>query len=248
MLNQAFILWRNAIRQGAVWSTLIWSIGLILVLVLGFIAVGAGALASNIFHPQLMTLGYAPPLSGGIGLLVGILVLFVVMIALGPFLVAGTYSLFGRAVMGEPITWKSFWTLAKQDYGRGWGLYLVVLIWCLAFGLVGGILFATLHVTGIILTVIALFFTMPLALFIVGGLFVDRLSWGKSFSSMFHPAHYGTLLLGCLVLAFVYGFLYLIVLLQLRYGALRIIYYPAAFFIGVAGPIWGFALYRTARD
>ncbi len=249
MLSEGLRVWSAAIKKGAVWSTLIWSIVFILLMIVILAAVGAGTLASSIYHPALPgTTPLATTVQPGRALAgVGIMYLFI--LAAGPFLVAGMYGIFGQAVAAVPVTWRSFWPSAARFYGRAWGLYLFAFLWILALSIVGGVLIATLHVIGGIITGLAFVLSLPWVLRMAGGLFVDRLSWGESFRQMFQSRHYGGLLGGLLLAVLAYAVLVGLSLVLIHAAAIGIIlYFVVVLFLSVAGPIWGFALYRAANS
>lgn len=248
MLTESLRLWGATIKKGAVWSTLIWSVVFLLLMVVILAAVGAGTLASSIYHPTLP--GAAPLAAAQPGrALAGVGIMYLLILAAGPFLVAGMYGMFGQAVAGASVTWRSFWSFAARFYGRSWGLYFYAFLWILALSLVGGVLIANLHVVGGVITGLAFILSLPWSLRMAGGLFVDRLSWGESFRQTFRSRHYGGLLGGLLLSVLAYAILVGLSLLLMRAAAAGIIlYFAVLLFLSVAGPIWGFALYRSAQS
>ena len=174
--------------------------------------------------------------------------MYLVLLAAGPFFVAGLYGLYGQAVAGEMITWRSFWSYAVRFYGRAWGFYLFLFLWMIALSIVGGLLVVALHVVGGLLAAAAFVLSLPWMIRMTGGLFVDRLTWGESFRRMFQGRHYGGLLGGLFLAAVVYVLLWVMALALIKAaGALGIIlYFAIVLGLSVAGPLWGFALYRAA--
>lgn len=248
MLAESLRLWGATIKKGAVWSTLIWSVVFLLLMVVILAAVGAGALASSIYHPTLP--GAAPLAAVQPGrALAGVGIMYLLILAAGPFLVAGMYGMFGQAVAGASVTWRSFWSFAARFYGRSWGLYFFAFLWILALSLIGGVLIASLHVIGGVITGMAFVLSLPWSLRMAGGLFVDRLTWGESFRQTFRSHHYGGLLGGLLLAVLAYAVLVGLSLLLMRAAGIGIIvYFTVVLFLSVAGPIWGFALYRAAQS
>ncbi len=246
MLSESLRIWRGTIAKSAVWSTLIWSIVFVVLFVAILAAVGAGTLASSFYHPTLPgTVPLAPALTGRE--LAGVAMMYLFGLAAGPFFMAGLYGLLGQAVAEVPVTWKSFWTFSARFYGRAWGSYLFAFLWMLALSIVGGILVAILHVIGGVIAGLLFVSSLPWALRMAGGLFVDRLSWGESFRQMFQGRSYAGLLGGLFLMLIVYAVLIGLSLLLARVSIIGIIvYFIFALFFSVAGPVWGFSLYRAA--
>ncbi len=248
MLSEGLRIWRGTIGKGAVWSTLIWSIVFVLLMVVILTAVGAGTLVSSIYHPTLPGTAPLPTMQPGRAI-AGLGVMYLVILAAGPFLLAGVYGLLGQAVAAAPVTWKSFWSFAARFYGRAWGLYLFGFLWILALSIVGGLLSIPLHLVGGILAGVAFILSLPWALRMAGGLFVDRLTWGESFRQMFQRRHYGGLLAGLFLAVLAYVAVLGLSLLLSRVSAVGfVLYFVAALFLSVAVPVWGFALYRAAAS
>ncbi len=247
MLSDGLRIWRSTIKQGAVWSTVVWSLVFLLLMILVLSAAGAGTLATSFYHPSLPgTTSLAAPAPSGA--LAGVGVMYLVLLAAGPFFIAGLYGLFGQAVAGEPITWRSFWSYALRFYGRAWGLYFFLFLWMMALSLIGGLLVVALHVVGGLLTAVAFILSLPWMIRMTGGLFVDRLSWGESFRRMFQGRHYGGLLGGLFLAAIIYVILFGLALVIMKGTAALgiILYFAIVLYLSVAGPLWGFALYRAA--
>ncbi|NMP24019.1 hypothetical protein [Sulfobacillus harzensis] len=248
MLSEGLRIWRATISKGAVWSTLIWSIVFVLLLVAILAAVGAGTLASSFYHPTLPGTAPVTPVQPGRDL-AGVGVMYLVILAAGPFLLAGLYGLYGQAVAGVPVAWRSFWSFATRFYGRAWGLYFFGFLWMIALSIVAGLLVAALHVVGGVVAGVIFVLSLPWAIRMAGGLFVDRLSWGESFRQMFQSRHYGALLGGLFLAVLVYMILVGLSLLLARVSVIGIILYiVVALFLSVAVPVWGFSLYRAASS
>lgn len=251
VFSEAWQLWRRAIGQGAVWSTIIWSLIFTLLLVVLLIAVGAGSFASALYHPSVSGSGLNSPLPYSLNphvLIRGVIVIYILLLAAGPLLYAGIYGLMGQAAAGASVTWRSFWSYALSFYGRAWGAGFFLFLWAIALSLVGGILIALLHAAGIALVVIAALLSLPWVVRMLGGLFVDRLKWSAAFRAVFRGPHYGGILggtlLGALAAFFVGG-----IAAQLIHSAVGfIIYMLVTLALGVAVPIWEFALYRAAAN
>ena len=122
MFSTAARYWRQAMSQSAVWSAAVWTLVFTLLLTLVMTMLGAGTMVSALFHPTTPFTALSPTVFNPAHIMGGILAMFVLVIAAGPLLTAGIYGLFGQAVVGNPITWESFWRLGRQFYGRAWGL------------------------------------------------------------------------------------------------------------------------------
>ncbi len=249
MFSDALAIWGRALRQGAVWSALIWTVLFAFVLMLVLMLMGAGTIASMFYHPSLAFSG-GNPFAGtpNVGnLMGGILVMDLVALAAGPFLAAGVYGLYGQAVAETPITWRSFWTFGGEFYGRAWGVVLFSIIWIITLSVAALLFVGILHTVGIVLISAGVILSWPFVIRMIGGLFVDRRTWSDSFGRMFRGHHYGGLLGGGFLMLFAYAALMLLAVLILRAApAIGILLYAAiALFLAVAGPVWMFSLYRA---
>lgn len=248
MFTEALSLWQRTLKQGAVWSTIVWSLLFTVLLIVLLIAVGAGALASAFYHPTLgLTSSVTPAIQPGAAF--GALgAIYILLILAGPFLYAGMYGLFGQAVAGEAVSWRSFWTFAVKFYGRAWGAAFLTILWSFALSLVGVVLFLIMHVAGIVIAAVCLVLSIPWFIRMTGGLFVDRLRWGESFKRMFRGPHYGGLLGGTLLGLVAYALVFGLILLLIAHGALGVVVYGIlALALSVAAPVWLFSLYRAAK-
>ncbi len=245
MLTHALTLWGRTLRQRAVWSMLIWTVVFVLLLMVVLMVLGAGALASAFDHPSFSTPFTVAPHPGH--LLGGIAAMYLVLLAAGPFVSAGVYGLYGQAVAGVRVTWRSFWTFGAQFYGRAWGLIAFLLIWTAALSLVSTVLVGFLHVIGVLLVGLGFVLSWPLVMRMMGGLFVDRLSWSASFRAMFQKRHYGGLLGGAVLMLVAYAVLILLAVGLMHAVAVLgfLLYFAMMLFLAVAGPVWVFALYRA---
>lgn len=248
MWDTAFRLWRGALAQSAVWTVLIWLV--LFGALLGFVLVGlgAGAMAALILHP--VPVGASPAVSRSVmahamGAILGV---YVIALAVGPFVTAGAYGVFSGAVTGTSITWHSFWTLGERRYGHGWGLFLFILLWILALVMMATLLGSVLHGVGVALAILAAIASGPYVVRMVGGLFVDDQTWIASFRGMFHGAGYGFLLVATVVGFAVYTLISLIgFTLAHALGVVGLAIESAMMLaMGVAGPLWFFSIYRAA--
>ena len=200
MLANAFRRWWKALLQGGTWTALVWGavFGFLPLLLLLFL--GTGSLLSALFATRLpLGSSHRPPMVFTDHVLPSMLLVYVIIIVISPFFTAGIYGLLGQAVKGQPVTWGTFWVLGRRLYGRSWGFigYIVLYVACLA--LVSLLAIVWLHVLGIILIVAAIVFSMPWALRMTGGLFVDQNTWGHSLILSFRKSGYWPLLGGLIL-------------------------------------------------
>jgi hypothetical protein len=245
LLSSTFAVWRNALRQSATWSGLVWSFVFGVVLAVIMIGVGWREFASSFAHSPS---GLAPLIATLAGhALAGILLLFLIMLVVGPFVMAGQYGLYGRAVAGEAVNWSTFWRLGGRYYGRAWGFTLFTAIYGLVSYAVLTPLLVRLHTAGIVVMAVAFILTWPFLIRMMGGLFVRVMPWGKSFRATFRGAGYWALLGGNLLALLADGALVGLGLLLMHVagGAGAIIYLLVAMFLTVAVPVWLLALYQA---
>ena len=244
MWASAFSLWKHAVRQPAVWSPLVW-MGLLIGLLMGVISqmphpvlvpvIPAGAVSPHwVVAPAARMRLWA--VAGGLGVLV---------LGIGPFIMAGTSGLLAQALRGLPVTGRDFWPQAVRFYGRTWGyggfLLLMMGLWLLLSGVFTGFLRADGWVVAILVGVAAL----PGILRMAGGLFVDRLSWFQSWDALFCRAHYGGLLGGIGLIGAL--FLAAHAVLRMIPGGPGLVLSGALFgILSLAGFLWLLALYRAA--
>lgn len=118
MLSQAWMTSRRALSRGGTWTVLVWSALFILLFVGGLLAAGARTLLTAMLHPQII--GGTPTLATSTmgHNLIGIFILYLVAIGIGPFYLAGVYGLLGLAVQGQTVSWRKFWAMGRRCYGR----------------------------------------------------------------------------------------------------------------------------------
>lgn len=249
MLNTAWFTTKRALSDRGTWTVLVWSIGFTLLLVGILAAAGASSILSTMLHPQIGLTSPLPP-SALRPMLTGILALYLVLLLAGPFFIAGIYGLFGQAVSNQTVSWATFWVMGKKLYGRAWGLYLYMLIYGVALAIVGTVFIAFLHIVGLVITIFAVIASLPWLLRMTGGLFVDQYTWGYCFSQSFHRNRYLPLLGTMLLTLLVYGVLAFMAGTLPRVMGIPglILYFGIEMVIGVVGPVWFFALYRTAQE
>lgn len=247
MLLQAWMTTRRALSHGGTWTGLVWTIGFGVVLVACLVAAGAHSLLTTMVHRQI---GRATPYAAAGHPFTGLIVIYLVLLGIGPFFIASLYGLYGAAVQDHPIVWRTFWTMGKKLYGRGWGLYLYILIYVAVLGIILAILAGLLHGVGAVLTLLAVIASLPWILRMTGGLFVDQYTWGRSFKSSFRRSHYWSLLASMLLSVLAYGIILALALLVLHLLGLIgvVLYFALELVLGVAGPVWFFALYAATRD
>ena len=248
MLSRTFALWKGAVRQPAVWTAVIW-MGLLMLLTAGGIAITGGVPSSRIpLYSSTPFNGVVP--GGGTGISAHAALIILLAGAVSTFIAAGEYGMFGRAVAGETVSWRSFWGYMFQYYGRLWGFVLYTLMWGVCLVLLAVALGLALHSVGVVLVLIAAFFSWPWAVRMMGGLFVDELSWGQSFSRAFQAPHYGEMLGAVLVAlaAYVAAFaaIQLLGLLSAPLGL--VLSWAVDLFLLAAGPVWLLAAYRSTTD
>ncbi len=246
MLTQAFHYWTAALRQSAIWSVALWTLVFTIILIIALFVVGAGALVTAFSHPAVA--GRFPAVQAG-HMITGLFVMWLILVAAGPFLAAGIYGLLSQAVLERPITWGSFWPLGRQFYGRAWGLMGFGLLWMLALALVGGVLAGLAHGVGVVITIVLALLSWPLALRMLGGLFVDGLTWTDSFRKIWGLPGYGALWGGGLVAIIAYGLLAVIDLVLIKaMGSIGLVLYMLlSLFLVVAAPLWLLAVYRATQ-
>ena len=240
--------WRRAMSQSAVWSAALWTLVFTSLITGVLVAFGAGAIASAIYHPTLAFTSPPPVTSDPQRVLGAIAIMYLVILAAGPFLMAGIYGLFGQAVAGTRVTWGSFWRFGSRYYGRAWGLLFFALLWGLALSVVAGLLFLVLHTVGLVMAGLVFLLSWPFAIRMMGGLFVDTYSWGDSFRAAFTIQGYGRIWGGGLIALLAYVVLLLVALELIHVlGTVGIIvYFLIVLFMVVAAPIWLFSVYRAA--
>jgi hypothetical protein len=125
-------------------------------------------------------------------------------------------------------------------YGRAWGALLYFLLYFLAAFMLFMCFFQLLHLVGI----------FAWAVRMLGGLFVDRASWGASFRQSFHGSHYGMMLAGIILTAA--GYLVIggisVELAKLLGVVGVVLYFLIDLRLSVAPPVWLFALYHAERQ
>lgn len=202
-----------------------------------------------LWHPRLASA--APPVPGP-----GILLMMLIWLAAGPFWLAGIYTTIGEALHDRPVGWQTFWVWGARNYGRGWGLIGYMALYGAALmivDMVGGLATVLLGVRdpvvgigiAIALLVVVLLIGLPWMLRMLGGLFVDRLSWGASWTRSFARKNYG-MLLGLLLLTAVVG-MAAVLLLSLLPAALgitgTILFLLADVTVSIVLTTWMMALY-----
>lgn len=241
MIAQSFSRWMTTLRQPGVWTGAVWSILFLLLMVALLLAAGQSALLSRSLHPTSLATP-APATNPGISFLV----MYVILIGVGPFWTAGLYGLYGAAIKGESVGFGTFWQMGRKLYGRGWGLVLYAMIYGAVLGLVAVILIAGLKVLwGGILVGVLVVLSLPWATRMSGGLFVDAKKWGASFKGSFRGGHFWAFLGGILVAVLGYLILYGLFVLLGRVSVVLalILYLVFALAMSVAAPLWAFALY-----
>ena len=250
MLSNALHITRQALRQPGVWTVLVWDVGLWVFTLLAIFVAGAGAILPA-FLPHV-TYTANPTISPSVlnPILRNLIGVFLLILIVGAFWAAGTYGLFGLAVKNEQVSWNTFWVMGRRLYGRAWGFGLYVFLYSLILIVLGAVLVLLLHVVGGILAALALFLSFPWVLRMAGGLFVDQLTWGQSFSASFHGKHFGGLLLGLVLAGIVSGVMSLLQLALVHaMGAVGFMIYMIISLVAyVAVPIWAFALYVSSQN
>lgn len=248
MLTTAWSTTKRALSQGGTWTVLVWSASFMLLLIGALAAGGARSILLTMLHPHINSAAPVPPTAVR-SILTGILALYAVLLVVGPFFIAGIYGLFGQAVNGLPVSWGTFWVMGKKLYGRAWGLYLYMLIYFVALSIVATALIAFLHAVGVGITILIVIASLPWMLRMTGGLFVDHYKWGQCFSRSFTRSRYLPLLGTMLVTLIFYGVLgFMAQTLPHVLGIPGLIlYFGIEIVLGVIGPVWFFALYRTAQ-
>ncbi|HBQ94668.1 MAG: hypothetical protein M1294_08385 [Firmicutes bacterium] len=249
MLFNAVKMWFQALKQGGTWTTLVWMAVFSLTFFLLLLVVGGTTLAGAMFHSGFSPTTGVTPTSPVAHFAIGVLIVYILMMVATPFLTAGLYGLYGQAVQGNKVSWGTFWAMGRKLYGRGWGLMGYVFLYLLVIAFFAAIVIFSLHAVGIVLVAAAIILTLPWALRMTGGLFVDQNTWGNSFRASFQKAYYGQLLLGVFLGAI--GYLILIVLdlaLTHALGAVGIVIYLILELVfAVAIPVWLFALYAATK-
>ena len=247
MLAEAWGISRRALSRGGPWTVLVWTVVFMLLVFGSLVLVGASALLASFLHPHFGVTPSAASVAGpAIG---GILLLYVILLAAGPFFMAGAYGVFGLAVQGQAVSWGTFWAMGKKLYGRGWGLVLYGLLYAIGLGIVAAVLMGLLHVLGTMVTGLLMVMSLPWALRMIGGLFVDQLSWGAAFAASFQGARYGGLLGSMFLSAIGYSLIWGLGLLLIHvWGPIGIVcYFGLDIALSVVGPTWFFALYVAAQ-
>ncbi len=249
MLNTAWSTTKRALSQGGTWTVLVWSVGFTLLLVGILAAAGATSILSEMVHPQIGSPASVPIGATVRPMLTGILALYIVLLAVGPFFIAGIYGLLGQAVSGQPVSWGTFWVLGKRLYGRAWGLYLYMLIYVVALAIVATTFIVFLHAIGVAIIILAVIASLPWMLRMAGGLFVDQYKWGHCFRSSFNRSRYLALLGTMLLTLVIYGVLAFMAGTLPRVLGIPglILYFGIEIVMGVVGPVWLFSLYRRAE-
>ncbi len=150
-----------------------------------------------LWHPRMASA--APPVHG-----TGILLMTLIWLAVGPFWLAGIYTTIGEALHDRPVGWKTFWVWGARNYGR-WGLIGYMALYGAALmimDMVGGLATFLLGVRdpvvgigiAVALLIVVLLIGLPWMLRMLGGLFVDRLSWSASWTRSFARKNYGIIL------------------------------------------------------
>jgi hypothetical protein len=251
MLGETLGAWKRVIGQPGSWTLIVWMLGFGSVLGGLFLALGIGAVWSALPHtPGALSFGISPQLAPSLLAHLATLLAVVVLTALllGPFMTAGLYGTIARAVAGERVGWGTFWRSARRLYGRAWGLVLYSIMYTVALAIASAILVAVLHGAGFLGMMAAFILSIPFAIRMLGGLFLDELGFGESFTRSFGGPHYGGLLGGALlgVLVMMAG-LGILAALGLALGSIiMVVYYLVSLGLVVAAPAWFLALYRAA--
>ncbi|MGC8489766.1 MAG: hypothetical protein ACP5QO_16315 [Clostridia bacterium] len=251
MLGDTFDAWKRVIGQPGSWTLIVWMLGFGSVLGGLFLAFGIGAVWSALPHtPGALSSGISPQLAPSLLAHLATLLAVVVLtsLLLGPFMMAGLYGTIARAVAGERVGWGTFWWAARRLYGRAWGLVLYSIMYTVALAIASAILVSVLHAAGSLVMMAALILSIPFAIRMLGGLFLDERGFGESFTRSFGGPRYGGLLGGALlgVLVMMAG-LGILAVLGLALGSvIMVVYYLVSLGLVVAAPAWFLALYRVA--
>ena len=253
MLYRAIFLGRRALKQGGTWTILVWMAALFVGLVMLTMLVAGGSLGPLLFHPGFFKPGEsAKTVARSLGSAIdGLFLVFVLALIAVPFLRAGILGLYGQVVQDQPVSWGTFWTLGKKLYGRSWGMVGYEMLYVITLALLAFLFFRLDQILGVVAAVGCGFLMLPWGLRMIGGLFVDQLTWGDSFRRSVTLRHYGPLLgglvlglLGYLVIFFILG----LVLHFLGGFGQGILVASDVVLMGVIGPVWGLALYAAAMQ
>ncbi len=249
IISAAMRYWRQAMSQSAIWSAALWTLVFTLLLTLVMTTLGAGTIASAFYHPTSPFAAPLPAVSNPGNVMGGMAAMFILILLAGPFLTAGIYGLFGQAVAGNSITWSSFWRLGGRFYGRAWSMILFLFLWGVALTIVGVLLAALLHTVGIVIAALLAIGSWPLAIRMMGGLFVNVLTWSESFRGAWTGQGYGAIWGGGLVALLAYIILVGLALVLIKpLGIVGIVlYFLVLLFMDIAVPLWVFAVYRAVH-
>lgn len=249
MLQQSWQRWIQTIRQPGTWTVAIWSLAFGLIMFLTVAVLGGGAIFLHALHPFSSLTSGATPHPNPVQSVKNLIAMYVVILGIGPFFTGGAYGVLAAAVTGEPIYWRTFWEMGRRNYGRAWGLILYGIIYTIILLIVLFILIASLHVVGGVIGAIFVFLSLPWVLRMFGGLFMENLSWGKSFKASFRGPSYAWLLLALVLVAIGYGVLFALLALIMHFiAAIGIgLYVVAEMALSVIVPVWLFAFYYTEQ-
>lgn len=243
ILTQSWIKTRKVLLTPGTWTLAVWAIALVIGVAL-LILVGGG---SAVF--SLVSIPYSLSVSDGLGVIAGIFVLVLIVLAAWPFWMGGFYGAVAGALDERPITWHTFWDQGRENYGRAWGMVGYTALWLVALVVVFDIFAVVSRTLGMLVAFAAAGAMMPWFLQMVGGIFVDRRPWQASLTASIHTAHYGTLLLGT-VTAVAMGTILMFVRIGLNEIPVIGLLLNLALSIGfsVAVVVWWLALYQSAQD
>ncbi len=247
MIAAAISLWKTTIRRPGVWTGIVWAVLFALLWVVLVLATGQRALLTRTLHPATLATPAPAPTAGAA---VSVLVMYVILLGVGPFWMAGMYGMYGRAIKGETVGFRTFWQMGRKFYGRGWGLLGYTMLYGIALGLVAVGLIVGLKVAGEIVLGALVLLSLPWVIRMTGRLFVDGETWGASFRGSFRGGHFWALVGGILLAVVAYAIVYaLFVLLgRVSIALAAVVYILFDMGISVAGPLWAFALYHAEAN
>lgn len=192
VLGDTFEGFRRALSQGGSWITIVWTLACMMLLTLLGVAFGYGDFGASLNSGWLSTLPLHPVTPrlaalAVIGALVDILAL--------PLVIGGTWGTLSQAIKGRPVAWFTFWVLGLRLYGRSWGFILYSILFGAALSLASAALVPLLHLVAYPLLFIGIVLTLPITIRMLGGLFVDELSFGESLRRSFHRHAFGAIII-----------------------------------------------------
>jgi hypothetical protein len=245
VLAATFEGFRRALAHGGSWTVVVWALVLGSALFLLMVGLGYSVAGAPFVSHPLNSLTLRPETSGRLALTA---VIALAYLALAPLPIGGICGTLAQAVLGKQVAWRTFWIMAARLYSRSWGFVLYSVLFGVALTLASAILVPMLHLVAYPVLYIGVLLTIPITIRMLGGLFLDELSFGESFRRSFRGRGFGAIIMVAIVsVAAVSLPLGLLEMLVPRVSVLPQVLLALA--VGVLAPVvapsWILALYRA---